>query len=61
MKVKCRTICGYLHTILHISLIFLYVNHFWFFKIVLKPSGDVEENLRPKLALSKVSLFFTGI
>ena len=26
---------------------FLYVNHFWLFKIVLKLSGDVEENPAP--------------
>ena len=45
--VKSRTICGYQHVILHISLIFLYVNHFWFFKVVLKLSGDVEENPGP--------------
>ena len=60
-KVKSRTICGYLHIILHISLIFLYVNHFWFFKIVLKLSGDIEENRDLNLALAKVSLFVTGI
>ena len=53
VKVKCRTLCGYLHTILHISLIFLYVNHFWFFKIVLKPSSDVAENPRPKYISSQ--------
>ena len=46
VRVKSRTICGHLHIILHISLIFLYVNHFWFFKIVLKL--DVEENPGPK-------------
>ena len=44
VRVKSRTICGYLHKILHITLIFLYVNHFWFFRIALKLSGDVEEN-----------------
>ena len=48
VRVKSHTICTYLHIILHISLIFLYVNHFWFFKIVLKLSGDVEENPGPK-------------
>ena len=62
VRVKSRTICGYLHIILHISLVFLYVNHFWFFKSVLKFSGDVEENPGPKpIALAKVSLFVTGI
>ena len=60
-KVKSRTICGYLHIILHITLIFLYVNHFWFFKIVLKVSGDIEENRDLNLALAKVSLFVTRI
>ena len=53
VKVKSRTICGYLHTILHISVIFLYVNHFWFFKIVLKLSGGVEENPGPKSSSSQ--------
>ena len=47
-RTKSRTICGYLHILLHISLIFLYANHFWFFKIAVKLSGDVEENPRPK-------------
>ena len=48
LRVKSRTICGYLHVLLHISLIFLYANHFWFFKIAVKLSGDVEENPGPK-------------
>ena len=52
MNVKSHTICRYLHIILHISLIFLYVNHFLFFKIVLKLSGDVEENPGPKSSSS---------
>ena len=46
-SVKSRTICGYLHIILYTSLRFLYVNHFWLFKIVFKFSGDVEENPVP--------------
>ena len=53
VRVKSRTICGYLHILLYISLIFLYVNHFWFFKIVLKLSGDVEENPGPKPSSSQ--------
>ena len=44
MRIKSSTICGYLHILLHISLICLYANHFWFFKIAVKLSGDVEEN-----------------
>ena len=39
--------------ILQISLIFLYVNHFWFFKIIFKLSGDVEENAGPKPSSSQ--------
>ena len=39
--------------ILYISLIFLYVNHFWTFKIVLKLRRDVEENSGPKLSSSQ--------
>ena len=34
-------------------MIFLYVNHFWTFKIVLKLSGDVEENSGPKPSSSQ--------
>ena len=47
VRVKSRTICGYLHILLHISLMFLYANHFWLFKIAVKLSGDIEENLGP--------------
>ena len=53
VTVKSLTICGYLHIILHISLISLNVNHFWIFKIVLKLSGDIEENLGPKPSSSQ--------
>ena len=54
VRVKSRSICGYLHIILHISLIFLYVNnHFWFFEIVLKLSGYVEENPAAKPSCSQ--------
>ena len=42
-KVKSRTICGYLDIVWRTSLIFLYVNHFWIFKVALKLSGHVEE------------------
>ena len=34
-------------------MIFLYVNHFWFSKIVLKVSGGVEENPGPKPSSSQ--------
>ena len=51
--VTSRTICGYLHIPLHISLIFLYANHFCFFKIAVKLSGDVEENPEPKPSSSQ--------
>ena len=53
MRVQSRRICGYLHIILHISLISFYVNHFWFFKIVLKRSGNVAENTGPKPSSSQ--------
>ena len=53
VRVKSRTICGYLHILLHISLIILYANHFWFFKIAVKLSGDVEENPGPKPSSSQ--------
>ena len=54
LRVKSRTICGYLHILLHISLIFLYANHFWFFKIAVKLSGDVKENPGPKTSSSQI-------
>ena len=50
---KSRTICGYLDIILHLSLTFLYVNHFWFFKIFLRLSGDAEVNPGPKPSSSQ--------
>ena len=52
VRVKSRTICAYLHIILF-SLIFLYAHHFWFLKVVLKLSSDVEENQGPKPSSSK--------
>ena len=53
VRVKSRTICGYLHILLHTGLIFLYANHFWFFKIAVKLSSDIEENLGPKPSSSR--------
>ena len=53
VKVQSLKICGHFHIILHISLIFLYVNHFWFFKIVLKVSCDVDKKLGSKLSSSQ--------
>ena len=53
MRVQSRTICGYLHIISHISLIVLNVNHFLFFKIFLRLSGDVEENPGSKPSFSQ--------
>ena len=54
MRVKSCTICVYLHMILHISLTVLYLNHLWFFKIVLRLSCNVEENkgLKPSSSQS---------
>ena len=53
VTVKSRTICAYLHILLHISLILLYANHFWFFKIAVKLSSYVEENPGPKPSSSQ--------
>ena len=53
VKVQSLKICGHFHIILHISLIFLYVNRFWFFKIVLKLSCDVDKKLGSKLSSSQ--------
>ena len=43
-----RTIDTCLHLILYISILILYANHFWLEEIVLKLSGDIEENPGPK-------------
>ena len=48
LRVKCRTIHTSLNLILYISILALYANHFWLDEIVLKLSGDIEENPRPK-------------
>ena len=47
-KVKCRTIHTCLNLILYISILVLYANHFCLDEIVLKLSGDIEENPGPK-------------
>ena len=48
MRVKFRTIPTCLNLILYISILLLYVNHFWLYEIVLKLGGDIKENPRPK-------------
>ena len=48
LRVKCRTIHTCLNLILYISILVLYANHFWLDEIVLKLSGDIEENPGPK-------------
>ena len=53
VRFKSRTICGYLHILLHISLMILYANQFWLFKIAVKLSGDIEENPGPKPSSSQ--------
>ena len=35
---------------MYISVLLLYANHFWLYEIVLKLSGDIKENLVPKLS-----------
>ena len=45
---KFRTIRTCLNLVLHISIILLYANHSWHYAIVLKLSGDIEENPGPK-------------
>ena len=37
-----------MNLILYISILVLYANHFWLDEIVLKLSGDIEENPGPK-------------
>ena len=48
LKVKCTTIQTCLNLIFYISIFVLHANYFWLDKIVLKLSGDIEENLEPK-------------
>ena len=45
---KCRTIRTCLNLILYISILVLYANHFWLDEIILKLSGDMEQNPGPK-------------
>ena len=61
LRVKYHTIHTCLNLILYISILVLYAYHFWLDEIVLKLSGDTEENTGPNLALTKVSLFVIGI
>ena len=48
LRVKFRTIHTCLNIILYISILLLYANRFWLYEIVLKLSGDIEENPGPK-------------
>ena len=48
LRAKHRTIHTCLNLILYISILVLYANHFWLDEIVLKRSGDIEENQEPK-------------
>ena len=48
LRVKFRTIHTCLNLILYISILLLYANHFWLYEIVLKFSGNIEENPRRK-------------
>ena len=50
------TLLACLNLILYISTLLLYANRFWLYEVVLKLSGDIEENPRPKPS-SKQSLF----
>ena len=44
LRAKKRTIHSCLNLILYISILVLCANHFWLEEIVLKLSGDIEEN-----------------
>ena len=43
LRLEFRTIHTCLNLILYISILLLYVNHFWLYEIDLKLSGDIEE------------------
>ena len=48
LGVKFCTIHTCLNLILYISILLLHANHFWLYKIVLKLTSDIKENLGPK-------------
>ena len=48
LRLKFRIIYTCLNIILYISMLLLYVTHFWLYEIVLKLSSDIEENLGTK-------------
>ena len=48
LKLKFHIIHTCLNLILYISILLPYANHFWLYEIVLKISGDIEENSGPK-------------
>ena len=48
LRAKRLTVHTCLNLILYISILVLYANHFWLDEIVLKLSGDIEENPGPK-------------
>ena len=48
LRVRLSTIQSCLNLILCISIFLHYGNHFWLYEIVLKLSGDIEENPGPK-------------
>ena len=43
-RAKCLTINTCLNLFLYISILVLYAYHFWLDKIIMKLSGDIEEN-----------------
>ena len=61
LRVKCRTIHTCLNLILYISILGLYATHFWLDEIVLKLAVTSKRTRDQNLALTKVSLFVTGI
>ena len=58
LRVKFRTIDTCLNLIVYISMLLLYVNHFWFYEIVLKLSDDIKENPIPRPSSNQIFSIF---
>ena len=54
LRLKFPTIHTCLNLILYISILLLYANHFWPYEIVLKLSGDIDDNPGPKPSSNQI-------
>ena len=54
LRVKRRTIHACLNLFLYVSIQLIYANHLWLDEVVLKFSGDIEENPGPKPSSNQI-------